>query len=93
MMQAVACKIGNVNTLRDVVLEGKRFGGEKALELGLVDDAVSLEKVLPTAVAMAQELAHKAEDGTTYGLLKKEMFRHAYTLLTSNDMGEARAKL
>jgi len=61
-----------VRTVHQVIATGKRFGGEEAASLQIVDRAVSEADVLPTAVAMAAELAAKAH--RAMGTLKRDMY-------------------
>jgi len=68
---------------RDAVLTGKRIGGLEAKELGIVDDAVPPDQVLPRAVARAAALADK--DRRIYGNLKRGMYAEALALLESGE--------
>ncbi len=70
--------------LRDAILSGKRIGGMEAKELGIVDEAVPVDEVLPRAVARAAALASK--DRQTYRTLKRGMYAEALALL---ERGEA----
>lgn len=48
---------------------GVAWGGEEALAAGVIDQALPAEQLLPTAMAIAAELAKK--DRATYGLIKR----------------------
>jgi len=61
-----------VRTVHRVIATGKRFGGEEAVAAGIVDRAVAEDEVLPAAVAMAEELASKADPALT--TLKRGMY-------------------
>jgi len=61
-----------VRTVHRVIATGRRFGGEEAAALQIVDRAVPGDQVLPSAVAMAAELAEKASPAL--GALKQGMY-------------------
>ena len=63
-----------VRTVHQVIATGRRFGGEEAAGLQIVDRAVPEDQVLPTAVVMAAELAPKAHPAM--GVLKRDMYQH-----------------
>ena len=69
---------------RDAILTGKRIGGIEAKELGIVDEGVTADQVLPRAVARAATLADK--DRQTYRTLKRGMYAEVLALL---ERGEA----
>jgi enoyl-CoA hydratase/carnithine racemase len=69
------------NVFRSSILTGARVGGIEAKELGIVDEAVSDEQVLPRAIARASSLANKGRD--IYGNLKRGMYAEAIALLDS----------
>jgi len=62
-----------VRTVHQVIATGKRFGGEEAASLHIVDRAVPESEVLPTSIAMASELAAKAHPAM--GTLKRDMYQ------------------
>jgi len=68
---------------RDAILTGKRIGGVEAKELGIMDEAVPADQVLPRAVARAAALAGK--DRRIYGNLKRGMYGEALALLESGE--------
>jgi enoyl-CoA hydratase/carnithine racemase len=68
---------------RDAILTGKRIGGLEAKELGIVDDAVPADQVMPRAIARAAALAGK--DRQTYRTLKRGMYAEALALLESGE--------
>lgn len=68
---------------RDTVLTGKRIGGLEAKEVGIVDEAVPSDQVLPRSVARAAALANK--DRRIYGNLKRGMYAEAIALLESGE--------
>jgi len=57
--------------LRDLLLTGRRIGGEEAVRLGVVDEACAEEEVLQKAVSRASALA--AKDRETYGAMKRSL--------------------
>ncbi len=57
--------------LRDLLLTGRRIGGEEAVRLGVVDEACAEEEVLQKAVSRASALA--AKDRETYGAIKRSL--------------------
>jgi enoyl-CoA hydratase/carnithine racemase len=69
------------NVFRSSVLTGARMGGIEAKELGIVDEAVPAEQVLPRAMDRAALLANKGRD--IYGTLKRGMYAEAIALLES----------
>ena len=65
----------NKQAVRELLLTGRRVGGDEAQKLGLVDESHLQEKLLPRAMEFAQQLAQK--DLNTYRkikhLLKREL--------------------
>ena len=65
----------NKQAVRELLLTGKRVGGDETRKLGLVDESHPQEKLLPRAMEFAQQLAQK--DLKTYRkikyLLKREL--------------------
>ena len=65
----------NKQAVRELLLTGRRVGGDEAQKLELVDESHMQEKLLPRAMEFAQHLAQK--DLTTYRkikhLLKREL--------------------
>lgn len=69
------------NVFRRLLLTGARIGGAEAKELGVIDEAIPAENVLPRAVACVAPLAGK--NRYTYGAIKRGMYAEALTLLES----------
>ena len=69
------------NVFRYCILTGARIGGIEAKELGIVDEAVTTEQVLPRAMVRASSMANKGRD--IYGSLKRGMYAEAIALLES----------
>jgi len=67
------------NVFRDLLLTGKRIGGIEAKELGIVDEAVPADKVLPWAMGLVSPLANK--DRSTFRAIKRGMWPEALALL------------
>ena len=59
----------NKQTVRDLLLTGRRIGGKDAQMMGVVDEAHLMEMLMPRALEMAEELAHK--DLKTYNAMKQ----------------------
>ncbi len=62
-----------VRTAHQVIATGKRFGGEEAAALQIVDRAVPEADVVPVSMAMAEELAAKAHPAMH--VLKRDMYQ------------------
>jgi len=58
----------NKQAVRELLLTGRRVGGDEAHKLGLVDESHLQEKLLPRAMEFAQQLAQK--DLETYRKIK-----------------------
>ena len=58
----------NKQAVRELLLTGKRVGGDETRKLGLVDESHLQEKLLPRAMEFAQQLAQK--DLITYRKIK-----------------------
>ena len=58
----------NKQAVRELLLTGRRVGGDEAQKLGLVDESHLQEKLLPSAMEFAQQLAQK--DLETYRKIK-----------------------
>jgi len=67
------------NVFRRLLLTGARIGGIEAKDLGVVDEAVPAENVLPRAIASVAPLANK--NRYTYGAIKRGMYAEALALL------------
>jgi Delta3-Delta2-enoyl-CoA isomerase len=66
-------------TAHEAMTTGRRYGGQEALEAGVVDAAVAEDAVLATAVERARSLAPKASPAL--GAIKEGMYPHALRLL------------
>ncbi|MCA1960926.1 MAG: enoyl-CoA hydratase/isomerase family protein [Desulfomonile sp.] len=77
------------DVFRDLLLTGARKGGVEAKGMGIVDEAVSAEQVLPRAVACVAPLAHKNRQ--TYAAIKRGMYAQALGLLEEGDLGPGTA--
>ena len=67
--------LSNKQAVRELMLTGRRIGGDEAQKLGLVDESHLHEKLLPRAMEFANQLSQK--DLKTYRkikhLLKREL--------------------
>ncbi len=75
-----------VVTAREVLVTGRRFGGEEAARKGIVSEAVPESDVLPRTIEIAAEHAPKA--GPTMAAIKRRMFMDAISHL-ENSQGTA----
>ena len=66
-------------TAHEVLVTGRRFGGEEAAAKGIVTEVAAEDQVLARAVEMANELAPKS--GPTMGVIKQRMYAEAIDLL------------
>jgi enoyl-CoA hydratase/carnithine racemase len=64
----------NKQAVRELLLTGRRVGGDEAQKLGLVDESHLQEKLLPRAMEFAQQLAQK--DLETYRKIKHLLKRN-----------------
>ncbi|KAI8148235.1 ClpP/crotonase-like domain-containing protein [Fennellomyces sp. T-0311] len=69
-------------TFRDVVVQGRRFGGQEALDNQLVDIICPEKEVLDKAKELALKWAPKAKSGIVYKQLKEEMYTDAVRQLS-----------
>lgn len=77
MMAILRAKIASPQTLRIVLLEGKRFLAPEALALGLVDDtAKDGPDAVQKALALGRAFAPKARS-QAYGLIKAGIYQNA----------------
>jgi enoyl-CoA hydratase/carnithine racemase len=67
-------------TAHELIVTGTRYGAEAALAKRIVDRAVAESELLPTAVALAQELAAKADPAMR--LLKQGLYPEALAALS-----------
>ncbi len=66
-------------TAHESMTTGRRYGGEEALEAGIVSAALPLDDLLPAATELAKTQAPKA--GPTLRTIRTTMYRHAIDLL------------
>lgn len=78
MNALITGKLG-IPVATDLLLTGRRVGGEEAVRLGVMDEAVAADAVLARAKARVEPLA--AKDRATYGALKRGLFGPAIELL------------
>jgi enoyl-CoA hydratase/carnithine racemase len=80
-------KITSPHVYRSLVLEAKRFGGNEALQAGLVDGLGGIDEAL--ALVKERKLVDKPKTGV-YGVLKSEMYRETLGYLEGHDANEKR---
>jgi Delta3-Delta2-enoyl-CoA isomerase len=83
MSALIRCKLDPAVS-RDLMLTGRRVGGEEALALGVVDQILGADELLPGAIARAESLSSK--NRATYGAIKREMYAGAIRLLNDATM-------
>ena len=69
-------------TAHEVMVTGRRFGGEEAERMQIVQRAVSEAEVLPTAMSIAAAQAGK--DRNTLGTIKERMYAETIRLLQNS---------
>ncbi|MCZ6783982.1 MAG: enoyl-CoA hydratase-related protein [Proteobacteria bacterium] len=72
-------------TAHEAIVTGRRYGGEEATRVGIADEAVPEEQVLPRAVERAAALADK--DRTTLAALKEGLYRTTLAILRGEAQG------
>ncbi len=70
-------------TAHEVMVTGSRYGGEAAVAMGIVGEAVSEDQVVARAVEIAAGFASKA--GATMGVIKERMYAELLGLLANSD--------
>lgn len=87
-MAVLRAKIPSINTLRSVLLEGKRFNGPQALSAQLVDQlADDGQAVVDAANKLALQLAPKAAPGA-WGVIKHGIYQEALKDLAIDKGGD-----
>jgi enoyl-CoA hydratase/carnithine racemase len=71
-----------VTTAHDLMVTGRRVGGEEAARLGIVHHAVPEDRVLPASVELATE--HAGKDRTTLTTIKQRMYEETIKLLSNS---------
>jgi enoyl-CoA hydratase/carnithine racemase len=71
-----------VGVAHEVMVTGRRIGGEEAARMQVVHAAVSEAEVLPAAVELARSMGGK--DRTTLGTIKRRMYETTAELLRSS---------
>ena len=71
-----------ITAAHEVMVTGKRFGGEEAARLHIVHRAVAADEVLPAALALAAE--HGGKDRNTLGAIKERMYAETIRLLQNS---------
>lgn len=71
----------------EAMTTGRRYGGADAERAAIVDRAVEADELMPTAFAVAAQLASKA--GPTLGTIKSRMYGSALDALRNGDVALA----
>ena len=74
-------------TAREVVLTGRRYGGEDAVAAGIVDEAVPEAELLGAAMAWAEPAA--AKDPATFAAMKRGLYAETLAALRDGDANRA----
>jgi len=82
VLYEIANLLTNKQSLRDLLLTGRRVGGVDAQKLGVVDESHLLEDLMPRAFAIASELAKK--DLKTYKTMKHLIKQNLFNKLKNN---------
>ncbi|MCP4965614.1 MAG: enoyl-CoA hydratase/isomerase family protein [bacterium] len=83
-MNALITTRMSMTSAHQLMVTGKRIGGDEAKQLGVVNEAVSADEVLPTAISIAAQ--HGGKDRNTLATIKERI--HADTIqLLSNSAG------
>ena len=78
------------SSLRDAVLEARRFKADDAAALGVIDHAVPPDEVLPRAVELAQRVAKYGGDRFCVGKHKERMHAPATAALRAETAAAGR---
>eukprot|EP00027_Filamoeba_sp_ATCC50430_P016626 CAMPEP_0168566126 /NCGR_PEP_ID=MMETSP0413-20121227/14240_1 /TAXON_ID=136452 /ORGANISM="Filamoeba nolandi, Strain NC-AS-23-1" /LENGTH=245 /DNA_ID=CAMNT_0008598099 /DNA_START=5 /DNA_END=742 /DNA_ORIENTATION=- len=87
MNAAIACKMSDLNALKHLILLGKRFTADEALQTKMIDSVATEKEVLATAIKIASQAAAKGEARQTMNDLKYELYKQAYEYLVNGDLG------
>jgi enoyl-CoA hydratase/carnithine racemase len=82
IMDAIVKLLPNAQSAWTMAVTAAAWGGEECLKRGVIDAAVCESEVLPSAMAMAQQLAGK--DRATYAVIKRR-WRSAFEVFALND--------
>ena len=80
-MQSLIMARLSPQTAHEVCVTGKRYGGEQAVQRGIVDEAAAEAEVLPKAIALAKSLAGKHR--STLQAIKRGAYGHVIAALES----------
>ena len=85
MMAALRAKVPQP-LLSRMMLTGKRYGGEEAARVGLVDSCAQRDRVLPEAIDLAETLAAKGAPPNrgVVSTLKREMYARSLKSIASS---------
>jgi enoyl-CoA hydratase/carnithine racemase len=87
MVAVLRAKFPSPASFRSCILEGHRFSAAEALKIGLIDQIAEADKLLPTAIALAEQWGPKAQAGPVMTMLKKEMYENAVRALKEGGLG------
>ena len=79
ILYMIADLLPNKQSLKNLLLTGRRIGGIDAEKLGIVDESHLNEKLTPRAIEIAEELASK--DIRTYITIKQLLKQNLYQKL------------
>jgi len=83
ILYELADLLPNKQTVRELLLTGRRIGGADAQRMGVVDESHLPEKLMPRALEIGEELAQK--DLKTYYTMKK-LIKHNLAMQIKSEM-------
>ncbi|XP_010532625.1 PREDICTED: enoyl-CoA delta isomerase 2, peroxisomal [Tarenaya hassleriana] len=91
----VRAKIGSSAARRELLLSGKKIGGEEATQLGIVDSAAhdSAEGVVEATMRLGERLASKKWSGDVYASIRKSLYPELCVMLKMENRIFATPKL
>ncbi|RKP05622.1 ClpP/crotonase-like domain-containing protein [Thamnocephalis sphaerospora] len=87
MVSIVRAKFPSPKLVHACLLEAHRFDAKQALATGLIDQVAEPEKVVDTAVALAEHWAPKGRAGPVMSMIKSDVYPDAVRALTSGGLG------
>lgn len=72
-----------IATLRDCILQGRRYNAEEAFKAGMIDQAVQESELQKTTISLGTKLAEKGGNREINTLLKQGIYKDAFSVLSS----------
>ena len=70
-----------------MIILGKRFSAEEALQRRMIDKAVNIEDLMNEGMKLGKEIADKGENRENMFALKNEMYKHEYECCLNSGLG------